>query len=103
MKIQYLVFWLWVVHRQTPMPPKLVTKTLSFSSQRIEFSGSRGGVSSIVVSGLPTTVSQLLIQRARMADSGTYSCHLHYSHRPDLNTNLRSHINVHVLQGELRL
>jgi len=69
--------------------------------QRIEFSGSRGGVSSIVVSG-PETVSQLLIQSAMVKDTGIYTCHLHYGHRPDVNNKLRDKINVHVLQGELR-
>ena len=59
--------------------------------QRIEFSGSRGGVSSIVVSG-PETVSQLLIQSAQMSDTGVYTCHLHYGHRPDANDKLRDNI-----------
>ena len=56
-------------------------------------------MSSIVVSG-PHTVSQLLIQAARLSDSGIYTCHLHYTLRPDRNTKLRNNINVQVLQGE---
>ena len=66
--------------------------------QRIEFSSSRGGVSSIVVSG-PETVSQLLIQSAKVPDTGVYTCHLHYGHRPDVNPKLRHNITIHVLQG----
>ena len=55
-------------------------------------------MSSIVVSG-PETVSQLLIQSAMVKDTGIYTCHLHYGHRPDVNNKLRDTINVHVLQG----
>ena len=56
-------------------------------------------MSSTVVSG-PATVSQLLIQTARLEDSGSYTCQLHYTLRPDTNLKLRNNINVQVLQGE---
>ena len=34
-----------------------------------------------------------------MSDTGVYTCHLHYRHRPDANPKLRSNLTVHVLQG----
>ena len=36
-----------------------------------------------------------------MSDTGVYTCHLHYRHRPDANPKLRSNLTVHVLQGGL--
>ena len=45
-------------------------------------------------------MSQLLIQSAMVTDTGVYTCHLHYSHRPDTNHKLRDNITVHVLQGK---
>jgi len=67
----------------------------------VSYSGPRKGVSSIVEKG-PQTVSQLLVQRATLADSGTYSCQPTYpanKHRAGVKE-LTATINLHILEGE---
>lgn len=69
--------------------------------QKVSFSGPRGGVSSIVEKG-PQTVSQLLVQSARVADSGSYMCQPTYPanrHRGSMEQ-LKAYITIHILEGE---
>jgi len=69
--------------------------------QKVSFSGPRGGVSSIVEKG-PVTVSQLLVQSARVSDSGLYMCQPTYPasrHRHNMEQ-LRAYITIHILEGE---
>jgi hypothetical protein len=62
-----------------------------FSPQEINYDSKRGGVSVITEKGEITT-SYLLIQRAKLADSGKYTC-------SPLHANPIT-VNVHVLNGE---
>lgn len=60
----------------------------------INYDSERGGVSVVTTKGR-TTVSQLLIRRARPPDSGVYTC------RPA--SSKPASVRVHVLQGELAI
>lgn len=70
----------------------LICPLFSFFSQEINYDSPRGGVSVITEKGDITT-SYLLIQRARISDSGKYTCSPS-SANPET-------INVHILNGEL--
>ncbi|KAL5281390.1 hypothetical protein ACFFRR_005033 [Megaselia abdita] len=72
-----------------PEPPPVVHWT--HNNEEINYDSPRGGVSVITEKGDITT-SYLLIQRARKADTGVYTC-------SPSNANPQS-INVHVLSGE---
>ncbi|XP_064089129.1 zwei Ig domain protein zig-8-like [Macrobrachium nipponense] len=77
-----------------PEPPAFVLwyHTNKYHKNRnISYSSSRGGVSMIVEKG-PTTTSYLLIQAARVSDSGVYTC-------APSNINA-TRVTVHVLNGE---
>ena len=63
-----------------------------FFLQPIDYTSSRGGVS-VITNKASTTVSSLIIQRARAEDGGKYSCHAGELVKP-------SHIKVHVIHGE---
>ena len=60
--------------------------------QPIDYTSTRGGVS-VITNKSSTTVSSLIIQRARAEDGGKYSCHAGDLVKP-------SHIKVHVIHGE---
>ncbi|XP_041566809.1 hemicentin-1 isoform X8 [Drosophila elegans] len=77
------------VIKHLPDPPTSVHWT--HNNQEINYDSPRGGVSVITEKGDITT-SYLLIQRARIADSGKYSC------LPS-NANPMS-VNVHILKGD---
>ncbi|XP_044314739.1 protein CEPU-1 isoform X2 [Drosophila rhopaloa] len=77
------------VIKHLPDPPIAVHWT--HKNQEINYDSPRGGVSVITEKGDITT-SYLLIQRAKIADSGQYSC------LPS-NANPKS-VNVHILQGD---
>ena len=61
--------------------------------QPIDYTSTRGGVS-VLTNKAATTISSLILQRARPEDGGVYSCHA--------GTNLIKppKIKVHVIQGE---
>lgn len=63
---------------------------LLFDSQEINYDSPRGGVSVITEKGEVTT-SYLLIQKAKISDSGKYTCMPTHA-----NPNT---VNVHVLNG----
>lgn len=75
--------------KHLPDPPTSVHWT--HNNEEINYDSPRGGVSVITEKGDITT-SYLLIQRATIADSGTYTC------LPS-NANPKS-VTVHILQGE---
>ncbi|XP_012162407.1 lachesin [Ceratitis capitata] len=75
--------------KHLPDPPLTVHWT--HNNEEINYDSPRGGVSVITEKGDITT-SYLLIQRARISDSGRYSC------LPS-NANSKS-VNVHVLNGD---
>nr|XP_041633414.1 neurotrimin [Drosophila kikkawai] len=75
--------------RHLPDPP--ITVLWTHNNQEINYDSPRGGVSVITEKGDITT-SYLLIQRARISDSGKYSC------LPS-NANPKSVI-VHILKGD---
>ncbi|XP_044249603.1 zwei Ig domain protein zig-8 isoform X1 [Drosophila takahashii] len=77
------------VVKHLPDPPISVLWT--HNNQEINYDSPRGGVSVITEKGDITT-SYLLIQRAKIADSGQYSC------LPS-NANPKS-VNVHILKGD---
>nr|XP_036678091.1 uncharacterized protein LOC118879345 [Drosophila suzukii] len=77
------------VVKHLPDPPISVLWT--HNNQEINYDSPRGGVSVITEKGDITT-SYLLIQRAKITDSGNYSC------LPS-NANPKS-VNVHVLKGD---
>ncbi|XP_042864712.1 zwei Ig domain protein zig-8-like isoform X2 [Penaeus japonicus] len=77
-----------------PEPPAYVLWYHSnkfHSNRNISYSSTRGGVSMIVEKG-PTTISHLLIQSARVEDTGVYTC-------VPSNHNATS-VTLHVLNGE---
>ncbi|KAH8400600.1 hypothetical protein KR222_007995 [Zaprionus bogoriensis] len=75
--------------KHLPDPPHMVHWT--HNNQEINYDSPRGGVSVITEKGDITT-SYLLIQRAQISDSGTYSC-------IPSNANSKS-VNVHILNGK---
>ncbi|XP_030384787.1 zwei Ig domain protein zig-8 [Scaptodrosophila lebanonensis] len=75
--------------KHLPDPPLTVHWT--HNNEEINYDSPRGGVSVITEKGDLTT-SYLLIQRARISDSGRYSC------LPS-NANVKS-VNVHILNGD---
>ena len=53
------------------------------------------------IEGANSMMSQLLIQTANKADSGTYTCKAAYTsekHREEL-TSLQAKVNIHVIEG----
>ncbi|XP_055838922.1 zwei Ig domain protein zig-8-like [Episyrphus balteatus] len=75
--------------KHLPEPPPLVRWT--HNNEEINYDSARGGVSVITEKGDITT-SYLLIQKARISDSGVYTC-------SPSSANPKS-VNVHVLYGE---
>ncbi|XP_063822755.1 hemicentin-1-like [Ostrinia nubilalis] len=75
--------------RHTPEPPSSITWT--HGEQVINFDSARGGISLVTEKGLKST-SRLLVQRARGADAGLYTC--------GPNNAPPSSTRVHVLSGE---
>ncbi|XP_049868446.1 zwei Ig domain protein zig-8-like isoform X2 [Pectinophora gossypiella] len=75
--------------RHTPEPPSSITWT--HGEQIINFDSARGGISLVTEKGLKST-SRLLVQRARGADAGLYTCGP--NNAPPATT------RVHVLSGE---
>ncbi|CAD7079743.1 unnamed protein product [Hermetia illucens] len=75
--------------RHLPEPPAVIHWT--HNNEEINYDSPRGGVSVITEKGDITT-SYLLIQRARISDSGKYTC-------SPSNANPQT-VNVHVLNGE---
>ncbi|XP_031640921.1 hemicentin-1-like [Contarinia nasturtii] len=75
--------------RHLPEPPSAIL--WSHKNQEINYDSPRGGVSVITEKGEVTT-SYLLIQKARISDSGAYRCMPTHA-----NPNT---VNVHVLNGE---
>ncbi|XP_033150587.1 hemicentin-1 [Drosophila busckii] len=75
--------------KHLPDPPLMVHWT--HNNQEINYDSPRGGVSVITEKGDITT-SYLLIQRAKISDSGRYSC-------IPSNANAKS-VNVHILNGD---
>ncbi|KAG7306201.1 hypothetical protein JYU34_008800 [Plutella xylostella] len=77
------------VVRHTPEPPTSITWT--HGEQVINFDSARGGISLVTEKGLRST-SRLLVQRARGADAGVYTC--------GPNNAPIAATRVHVLSGE---
>ncbi|XP_061729800.1 V-set and immunoglobulin domain-containing protein 10-like isoform X2 [Cydia pomonella] len=75
--------------RHTPEPPSSITWT--HADQVINFDSARGGISLVTEKGMKST-SRLLVQRARGADAGLYTCGP--NNAPPAST------RVHVLSGE---
>lgn len=75
--------------RHLPEPPPVIHWT--HNNEEINYDSPRGGVSVITEKGDITT-SYLLIQRARISDSGKYTC--------SPSTANPQTVNVHVLNGE---
>ncbi|XP_068141818.1 zwei Ig domain protein zig-8 [Drosophila tropicalis] len=75
--------------KHLPDPP--ITVHWTHNNQEINYDSPRGGVSVITEKGDITT-SYLLIQRAQISDSGTYSC-------SPSNANSKS-VAVHILNGD---
>ncbi|CAK1600720.1 unnamed protein product [Parnassius mnemosyne] len=75
--------------KHTPEPPSSITWT--HGEQVINFDSARGGISLVTEKGLRST-SRLLIQQARGADAGIYTCGP--NNAPSAST------RVHVLSGE---
>ncbi|XP_068632526.1 zwei Ig domain protein zig-8-like [Battus philenor] len=75
--------------KHTPEPPSSITWT--HGEQVINFDSARGGISLVTEKGLRST-SRLLVQQARGADAGVYTCGP--NNAPPAST------RVHVLSGE---
>ncbi|XP_013176924.1 PREDICTED: neurotrimin-like isoform X1 [Papilio xuthus] len=75
--------------KHTPEPPTSITWT--HGEQVINFDSARGGISLVTEKGLRST-SRLLVQQARGADAGVYTCGP--NNAPPAST------RVHVLSGE---
>ncbi|XP_013185270.2 zwei Ig domain protein zig-8-like [Amyelois transitella] len=73
----------------TPEPPTSIT--WKHGNQAINFDSARGGISLVTEKGTKST-SRLLVQRARGADAGPYTC--------EPNNAPRAITRVHVLSGE---
>ena len=85
---------IFVLQRKARARSTFPAKTLYFSFlQPIDYTSTRGGVS-VITNKSSTTVSSLIIQRARAEDGGKYSCHAGDLVKP-------SHIKVHVIHGEM--
>ncbi|XP_053612389.1 zwei Ig domain protein zig-8-like [Plodia interpunctella] len=73
----------------TPEPPTSIT--WKHGDQAINFDSARGGISLVTEKGMKST-SRLLVQRARGADAGPYTC--------EPNNAPKAVTRVHVLSGE---
>lgn len=78
------------VSKFSPVPPPDVV--WFHNDKEIGYDSPRGGVSVVIEKGIEKTTSHLLIQRARLKDSGIYRC-------SPINT-VEASINIHVLRGK---
>merc|ERR1719474_918616 len=75
--------------RDSPEPPQYIFWYQN--DQPISYSSPRGGISQITEKG-DTTASFLLVQQARVTDSGDYTCHC--------SVGKIAKVNVHVIRSK---
>jgi len=75
--------------RDSPEPPQYIF--WYHNQQPISYSSARGGISQVTEKG-DTTASFLLVQQARLTDSGSYACHA--------SVGTISQVMVHVIRSQ---